>query len=192
MLPALALPRLTVVVSPLVALMNDQMRKLPVQLPGACLSGALSAQQVMATSDAVLRGLVKVLFVSPERLCTPSFRRLLTLLQQQTDYQYNGGSSSVSGGGRRAVSLLCVDEAHCLSQWSFNFRPAFLRILPSGRSCSPAHPTRRSAGPDRHRHCAYSQRHSGAPGNYPRGSAVFAGGEVQSAGDGPPGGGRGA
>lgn len=54
MLPSLALPGLTVVVSPLIALMQDQLRKLPFALPGACLSGAISAQQIMQVRDCYL------------------------------------------------------------------------------------------------------------------------------------------
>lgn len=61
--------------------------------------------------------------MSPERLCTPSFRQLMSTL------------NSAKGGG--AVSLLCVDEAHCLSQWSYNFRPAFLRIRREVRALQP-------------------------------------------------------
>ena len=55
MLPSLALPGLTVVVSPLIALMQDQLRKLPLALPGACLSGSLTAQQMMQVLVVVCR-----------------------------------------------------------------------------------------------------------------------------------------
>jgi ATP-dependent DNA helicase Q4 len=111
-----------VVVSPLISLMRDQLKKLPVELPGVCFSGKQTAYETAATAKAVLQGHAKVVFVSPERLCSPSFRSLINILKQQS-----AGESTLYQNSS-AVGLVCIDEAHCLSQWSYNFRPSFLRI----------------------------------------------------------------
>ena len=114
-LPALLMRGLTIVISPLIALMQDQMKKLPVCLPGACLSGPLTALEMNSITSNVFSGHIKVLIVSPERVCTNAFRNFMRIV--------NSNNFCTQG-----VSLLCVDEAHCMSSWSYNFRPAFLRI----------------------------------------------------------------
>lgn len=119
-LPAMLMPGLTVVISPLIALMQDQMKKLPASLPGACLSGPLTALEMNAITADVFSGHIKVLFVSPERVCTNAFRSFMRIVNKNN----NNNRPAQSFG----VSLLCVDEAHCMSSWSYNFRPAFLRI----------------------------------------------------------------
>jgi ATP-dependent DNA helicase Q4 len=108
-LPALLLPGVTLVISPLLALMSDQMRGLPPALKGACLRSDASYEKTEETLEEVKSGNVSVLFVSPERLLNEKF---LCALRECP----NG------------VSLACIDEAHCVSEWSHNFRPAYHRL----------------------------------------------------------------
>lgn len=107
-LPALLRPGLTVVISPLIALMRDQVRSL--QAAGVS-AGALTSGNTEEENDAVFRSLaegkLKILYMAPERLASGGTDRLL----------------SQSG-----VTLLAVDEAHCVSQWGHDFRPDYLRI----------------------------------------------------------------
>lgn len=76
-LPAALLKGLTIVISPLISLMEDQMRSLPLGIPGACLSGRQTAVETARTLKRLKNNAIKVLFISPERLFTSSFQRLV-------------------------------------------------------------------------------------------------------------------
>jgi len=107
-LPALMLEGLTVVISPLIALMKDQLDFLIDRgVPAARLDSSLDREQTLQVYDDLNAGRVKLLYISPERLGN---ERFLQSLQ------------------RRNISLLAVDEAHCISEWGHNFRPDYLKI----------------------------------------------------------------
>ena len=107
-LPALVREGLTVVVSPLIALMRDQVAALHQHgIAAGCLNSANSAAENRRIAELAGRGELRLLYAAPERLCTP---QTMGLLQ--------------SAG----VALLAVDEAHCVSQWGHDFRPEYLRI----------------------------------------------------------------
>eukprot|EP00746_Dinoflagellata_sp_MGD_P141176 gnl/MRDRNA2_/MRDRNA2_74331_c0_seq2.p1 gnl/MRDRNA2_/MRDRNA2_74331_c0~~gnl/MRDRNA2_/MRDRNA2_74331_c0_seq2.p1 ORF type:complete len:1515 (+),score=328.52 gnl/MRDRNA2_/MRDRNA2_74331_c0_seq2:388-4545(+) len=97
---------ITLVISPLVSLMADQLARLPKCLRGAALSGQQNRIQERQVMKAVRARLIDVLFVSPERL--PSW--------------------SLNDRYLPPIALACIDEAHCVSEWSHNFRPNYLRL----------------------------------------------------------------
>ncbi len=118
-LPALLLPGLTVVVSPLISLMKDQVAALnQAGVPSAFLNSSLTAAQHWDTLRQAEHDAYKILYVAPERLLTDSF---LALAQS------------------RPISLLAVDEAHCVSQWGQDFRPSY-RSIPAFVEKLPARP----------------------------------------------------
>lgn len=107
-LPALLLPGITIVVCPLISLMKDQVGALvQAGVRAAYLNSSLSDGQYRKALQNAKQGLYKIIYVAPERLLTPSF---LSLCASQI------------------ISMVCVDEAHCVSQWGQDFRPGYLDI----------------------------------------------------------------
>ncbi len=106
--PGLALPGITLVISPLIALMKDQVANLTRKgIKAAAVYSGMDRREIDVTLDNCLYGGIRFLYVSPERLQTEKFTEVLKQMN---------------------VSLLAVDEAHCISQWGYDFRPPYLEI----------------------------------------------------------------
>ena len=106
--PALVLPGLTVVVSPLISLMKDQVDALRARgLPAAFINSSLTSSEVADRMARAQRGELRMLYVAPERFDVPGFAERLKAI---------------------GVSLLAIDESHCISEWGHDFRPSYLRI----------------------------------------------------------------
>ena len=107
-IPALLLPGVTLVISPLISLMKDQVSALKaIGVPAAFINSSLNGEQLKTVYGRVRKGVYKIVYIAPERLDGEGFASLVRSLE---------------------IALVAIDEAHCVSQWGQDFRPSYLRI----------------------------------------------------------------
>lgn len=115
-LPALLLPGLTLVVSPLIALMKDQIDALKTKgIAAARLDSSLSAEEYREVLNQTRSGSLRLLYVAPERFNNERFRSMIVQIP---------------------IALLAIDEAHCISEWGHNFRPDYLKLPEFAKRCN--------------------------------------------------------
>lgn len=119
-IPALLFPGITLVISPLISLMKDQVDSLQaVGIPATYVNSSLSAEEVAERIEQIKLGSYKLLYVAPERFELDSFVSLIRSLP---------------------IELVAFDEAHCISQWGHDFRPSYRNVVSTLKQL-PSHPT---------------------------------------------------
>ena len=107
--PALVLDGVCIVITPLIALMKDQVDHLKAKgISAAAIYSGMTRNEILKTLENAVFGAIKLLYVSPERIGSPLFQKKVSHMR---------------------VSFITVDEAHCISQWGYDFRPAYLQII---------------------------------------------------------------